>query len=961
MSSERRTNRARLPILYAAAALAVILTALTWMRGGRQRETAQPDPAARRPRAEQVTAPLVSLHDHRDWDAIVAVLETSPPKTAAERFILMEAHMNRNEDHAVAAMAEAELARRDADPRLLQPLFFMAAKRGFGKWEKAFAQYLERCLPGLHQAEQLYPLVQTCFHLARPDLAWRVLNRISEIDRQHPALPLAAALHARNWFVFRKKSLGIAALDDHERIHFGAAGERQAHARAWQALPRPIPFESLLATDNLDDIRSALLGRALDGFQTRHADGTLSPFFLYAFARALELAERPDEAYRLLQRTARSYPEESLQAELVLSEIQARRGDWQNVYETLRSYPQKSSAPRIEPLLRLSEAQIRLRLGTLALHTARQAARQTTHVTLPVKTLARALSLFDSPEEALWVLEQPRLRSDRELLALEAAALRDTQRFRELESFARTARLAGPGSPAPESPQSALPPAEQALRAHRTTLPPHEAFEAHLRHLMQTLPDTTSPFLLAMHGLWIQCFREAGEGKAAAAEPWASAGRDRFEKAEALRQLTLLLCRFGKHDAARQAIAQACRHFPESPLLWRLYIGLSDGEPEVVQEARCACPRDSEIWLSDLVSLVRNPASAGASPPGATNQTADASVQRRVRRLVADAIRETFVTPAAMTRAADFCLRSGFIDAASDAAQDAVERARGLLPAYVTGWRCAVDRNDPDRALRCVRLAIAASVRPDAHLYASLVRLRIATDARPVDAEMVDSLRMLRRLEPEETAWSVMLGYVRFRRGGMDLMDAVRQSSQAIDAGARSKAPFVVAAEASRLLGNPERAAAFLEQGLARFPGDTTLLNNLAHTLSFVESRRNEALDMIANLLLRVGDEPRILDTATAVFLQSGLHAEARNLIARQRTVVPHGKRMWFRSQVHEARIALETGDPHAAIDIVTQGLRDSSGIEDTDLDDAKKILSQARDRIARRRRLTRDGRPARD
>ena len=59
-------------------------------------------------------------------------------------------------------------------------------------------------------------------------------------------------------------------------------------------------------------------------------------------------------------------------------------------------------------------------------------------------------------------------------------------------------------------------------------------------------------------------------------------------------------------------------------------------------------------------------------------------------------------------------------------------------------------------------------------------------DRIDVDPEMIEALQNLRREEPSNPLWAEMLGYVRFRRGGWEIVDALSQMTDALSRGAQN-------------------------------------------------------------------------------------------------------------------------------------------------------------------------------
>ena len=414
----------------------------------------------------------------------------------------------------------------------------------------------------------------------------------------------------------------------------------------------------------------------------------------------------------------------------------------------------------------------------------------------------------------------------------------------------------------------------------------------------------------------------------------AAAGRDRFEKAALLNQLCLLLCWQDRLEAARAAAAQAVQSFPEAPALWRWLISLSGAAAETIARAREACPADAEIWLADLVRQTQPEGGSGAAAPPAEGAR-EAAALASVRRAQADGL-----APAAAARAADYLLRAGLPRAAAAAARAATERAQGWLPAYVVGVRCALKEQDRDWAIACAREAIRASLNPPAFFYQKLVDLKSSQQPLPIDSDMVFALRKLREAEPDNPLWMQMLGYVCYQRGGVEMIYALYEMSAAIEGGVSNSAPYLIAAEASRFLGNYERARDLLRRGLERFPDDLTLHNNLTYLLALEPQTAAEALERLPTLRARAGEHPEVRDTIAVVCLRAGLLEQAEEELQTILRTAELGGAMWFRARLHQAEISLQRGEKQRARLLIEEALRLGKGIPQEDVHAANKIFS---------------------
>ena len=890
--------------------------------------------AAWRPNQGRIRALYPFLRTHRHWEEIVASDAGTPYRDPVQALSAAEAYMNLNRTLDVAALATRASADWPDDPRLLIPLFYLSAKRPDDGWEERFGRHLLRSIAPMEDVAALSELVDKCFLLHRPDLAWAIYKRVATIDPDHPALPMLAVHHGSEWFKFRRRFLGMRAGRPWETFDIRAAFRVCGLLPQGGALAGMIPLGDELAVEDPIPVRKAHLARALAAFSQRKAAGTLSLAMRYMYASALEIDDQVEAARAELRAITDDHPDEEESARLLLSEMLEREADWQQVYETLRTYVD-ADRPHLDGLLRLTVAQLGLHLGMSAVHTARVALQHFPNSSQAAGALAMALSAYDSPEASLFALRNARERRQREIDMIEAEALYLTQRFAAFKQFTKSALLPAPAVPVTLPQGMALPPAGLATLWHLVFVPTQKDFDAYTERLRVNSARATSPFLSDLYAAWLG-YREADPATQAVAR-WLECGRDRYEKALALQQLCLLACHGGNWDAARAAIDAAVEQFPEAPQLRRFQIGLSGADPAVVAAALEAVPGDSEIWLASLVVRCRP---AMEERPG--KAALESELNDESERIVAA---DRF-PPATLARAAELLLRAGFTEAAARYARAATDEARSLVPALITGLRCAILTQDRDWALECTRQAIAASLQPPPDLYRTLIQIKLDDPELDLGDDMVEALKRLRTAEPDNVLWPRMLAYIRFKRGGWEVIDSLQQAGAAIAAGARDPAIFIVGAEAARLLHNTDRAVELLRQGLVLYPGNTIMLNNLAYTLANSPGTAADALEFVPELLQKAGRIPWLADTIAYVYIQNDRLDDAGQALDWLRESTPPGTVEAFRLQLRKAQIAFRRDDFEGAAVILRGILTGSRGIPDEDLLTANRLLSRTDERV---------------
>lgn len=931
--------------------VAIILAEMA-MHAGKADEAAEHVVLASRwpPNEGRVRAMFPYLRRNRKWQAIAAADSPSPHTDPLQAFAAMEAFMNLNRQDRVTDLTENAVRRWPRDPRLLEPLYFLALRDAEGTRSGRFAEHLLRCVESTQDADVLFRCFEKCFALARPDLAWMVYRRLEEQDPKHPALGMCAAKYGHLWFVFRKRFLGISAPVADETIDLRPYFLIGGDVTGWGATLARIPLGHELAAADPTPERKLRLAQALDEFAARDAGGRLSMDMQYEFVSGLEMANRVEESRTLLDRIAKLFPEKTESNLLFLSDIYERKRDWSNLYELLREYPQGARL-QLSPMLRLCRAQMELRLGLGAIYTARETVRRFPGSGQASAALAEALARYDSHEESLQSLTVAISWRQREHEILEAEALWTTQRFGEADTVRRAALLPPfPDVPAPL--QDLVPrPAELTMLWHRVSLPSKKEFEKNAAQLRDNIAFERCPFLRDLMKLWVDCHGAPPGSPFEQPERWAALGRDRFEKATALNQLTLLLCYKERFSEALRVAQAAVEQMPESPLLWRVLLSLSGADMNVVRRAREACPADSELWLAEVVASTQTNATqavdgvATNAPILRDEEGMSAFLQQSFKQA------EPGYSPVAMTRAGEYLYRIGMKRSAALAARDASSRARTYLPAYVLGVRCALQTSDKDWAMDSVKRAIDASLSPPKFFFQKLVQMKSSTQPIATDPDMINALRNLRESEPESPMWAEMLGYVAYKLGGVEMVQALFEMTAAIQGGSTNATPYVVAAEAARYIGNYDRAEDLLRQGLQHHPDDLVMLNNLTYVLGADKVSVGEALKTLPVLLQRAPDNPAIVDTVSLVHLTAGNYEECEAALQRLEKLAPARSPLWFRAKTRRAEMMVKRGKILEAKRYLTDLIKDGRGMPDEDVVIANSILSDVTERMIPPRR----------
>lgn len=843
--------------------------------------------------------------------------------------VAIDAAMHLNDTLRISDITLQAISDWPDDPRLLKSLFFLAINSNENRWQNHYAEHLRRCINIMNDPDNLYRLMSDCFDMVRPDLAWMIYRRIEVIDPQHPSLLLAGINYRDKWFVFRSKFLGINSTADNDTTDVGMFYTLAMNFPSGINSIQKIPFGRELSSAHTPEARQQFSRNLLDRLAALDSSGRLSDIMHYEYIHSLIETGDIDKAYDKLSQKAVAGNE--IMNYQLLSEIYERNADWQNVYETLYNIDQ----PTLPALLRLCRAQQKVQLGLAAIQTARKAVAIYPESTSAVIMLASILMEFDSPEEALLILNQPHPFVNRDLNILESRALFETERFIRTTAFCRENKIPPIPVPAGTVQSLTLPYAENTLRYNPTDISTSKLFILQL-DAMNANPHTIKcPFLNKLLTQYRDDYRaQTAEGSHAAPSSssgapmpdnktmiseWTAIGRNDTEKAVSLHQSALLSCQRNNLQAAREAIASAINYMPGSAILWRLFIRLSKGDPDVIAKARLACPDDSEIWLAELVSDLKHP---------------DPEKKEAIL---------TAYTPEALTRASAYMLRTNRPKEACNMAREAVSRADSLLPAYATGLSCATTNNDTAWALECVRGAINSAIAPLAYFYETLINLKCRDGNIDSDAETLNALHNMHSLEPKNPHWIEMLGYAYFKRGGGDMVDALYHLSSAIDMGSTNKSVYILAGEAACQLGNIQRASHVLKIAYEKYPKDLTLLTQLTYVLSLNPDKTEEAMKYLSNLPAQDNYDLDVMDKIASVHLNCGKLDQSERISCEVLDHVEKYSILWFRSNLRIADISVRRKNTAKAYTILTQILPHPDNVPAQEAAFANNLLEKCR------------------
>ncbi len=883
------------------------------------------------------------LNLHREWEAIAATDASISYLDQLQAFCAVEAHMHLGNRERVASLAMEIQSRFPGDPRLIEPHYYLALSLGEA-WENRFRDLILRLLPTIDSPTVLYAIIEKCIHLARPDLAWTVYHQMKRRFPDSPLLDLAPAKFGQRWFVFRRHWLGFPSINSMDTIDMQPFVLVSRLDQGWDAMRGHIPLSETLAGGDIQAERRQFLQKAIKGLsELRNHPHTAALSFRYA--STLEHDGKADQAIKVLDALAARSADQSETVRHLKSEIYERKGTWSGVYETLRSgltlpggtsgWPPVPHEGEIELTLtpegtiRLVEALVQLQLMPAAEFIVQKAVLR--YPETPDLRALQASILLDNghPEQALQALQNCPRRSD-EINRLEAKALFQTQRFSEIEPFSRRHMLPPPGRPSHTLQQDTLPPAVRIFFEPLFTIPSKKQLTKAAQVIRHNLPlcgDSLRPLLK----LWLQAQEQSGTEDLFSQERWRNVSKDPLIQASAMHQLAFLLYRAHRRQDAIMAAREAVAILPGSASLWRLLISLEGDNPETIRLARRFCPQDTDLWLTALVSAVHSSESRPEPQP----------IHEQISSLIEELHGGNGFHIAGLTRAAQFLQSKGFHEEAGRICTTLKGRERGLLPAFRIAFINALQSGKADLAFTLLNLTIDASLNPAPELFKHMILLQVTQDTPGTDAAMMNALRALRIRDPGNALWPQMLGWVRFRRGGQDNMDAMMEMNTALELGAKNLTPHLIAAEGYRLLRQYDRAAEILLQALDQHKDHPVLINNLAFTLAQKPKTSEQIRNLLPVLEKSAQEDPRIRDTLALVYIRTGQLEQAGKVITQNLQEATPGNPVWFRSQMRLAEITWRQGYDQSAILLLTQLMQSSRNIPDEDLMEANALFSR--------------------
>jgi predicted Zn-dependent protease len=853
------------------------------------------------------------------------------------RCMQMLSHFQLEERGLAAEVVHLGLQQESADADLIFPCLILAYFDPT-EWEPRFATLLRRITQTTDRADDLLRVIDAAFSMHRADLGWGAYVKLQEGGFLPVYAKLVEALYADTWFTIRSHSLGFPADSPADVLDVFPLLLIGKHIPFYRAAVEHIPHldQGLAYADDFMRWKQTARMAAVNEIETLPLAVLQSdPYLRLYFAVLLEQEGARRKAYQ--QYKALSKEGSSLRAlaeyNCVRLDMFASR-DWEAYrgqmgilgeadalppqlvmgVSDLSSIPDVDhawqSAYRIPLLLQLISLQWNNHIYMGALSTAREAVRSFPHDPLLRTAYADILMQLGFWGNGLHVLEHTTKNRVPVTDLLEAEALAATGRTAGLAMYRRQRLL--PPDPTIRnitSPERLVPAENVLLRREPANLadiapvPANPLFP--LYEATRQDPDSAPDFA-----------------------SWLSLAKTRLEQAEAMHVLMSLLYQQGRDHVAGRAARMAVVANPREPVLWLAY--LRSLAPirvaSEIQVARRYCPDDTDLWLLALV-LSCHPETESIAEAELTGLIEE--VRQAPNRFPVDTL----------VRGADFLWRVEKYPEAMVLIENYHGRERGLLAAHLLGLTAAEMSGDRIRALEHSEAAIAATEQAAPELFARYVKTQVTYRELTGDRSTLHALRQLRFAEPDNAFWAELLGYVRYQRGGGEVIEAGLDMQDAIASGSTNRVAFLIAADGFQRVNRFADAAAVLRQGLEVHPDDIVLLNNLAYVLAMTPDTIADAKALQAKLEPYLAGNPEIRDTWAFVLLRNGELDAARRYLAENIRELPPDSATWFRSQVNLAEVIWLQGQGEVALSMLEQLMRGARNIPDGDVLLANRLL----------------------
>ncbi len=838
------------------------------------------------------------LAAREQWCAIVDCNSDVPFVEVSHALIAVRANLLERNILGAERVLRIALKSWPKDARFLGYITKVALSRPGEGWEEKMAVNFKANLMKL-PADVLAEYLGNCFKLRRPDLGWIAYVYLQQLDPDDPALSLAVVQFGRDWFRFLRKDIGVPVDEGNELLDLRTLCRLTKSVEPLKSFWDEIPLKSELLVDDIEELRATSLMKCIVELKKRSDMEALSYRMQIMYPFVLALDGKYAEAHEMLDTLLLQYPEKKSDLLLRQATLYTEEKRWGEVYETLRKYNMVVGEITLSAVLQNINAMIHLDMGISAMQLIKDAEEIFPGAPQLALSEVALWNMFGFGEDAFFALDKAGFVNT---AAISPQLLYDTGRFKEADKMSKVwgMQLAKRGI------ENITPlkfaPAELVIADIWPNPLTDEQLKERAIAFKEVQKKASSPFVEKLAGVTAAWYESGGKAQYEKLADWEAAGRDKFEKGDALHRLALLSIQQKHYATAKRALLKAIKYMPHSPVLHRLQIKLAKGAEGIVKAARIACPDDSSIWLADVVVSM-------------SNDTAGA-----VGGMVVDAANNSAYSVRDITRAGNLLYRNNLIAAAAVAAEYGVKHGYGVLPPYVLSLRCALRNEDwvlaMNMALAGVRIAHDPTL-----FYKTIVQVKAAQKAS--DGDLVNALEFLRNQSGDNSEWIENLGFVYFKNKDMNralsvLTPLIENNIEAVRTDS-----LMLAAEAARQQGEGEQAVSIIDAANKLHPKDISILNNLVYYLAMNPATVDRARLHVKNLLDNGEESFEIFDTVAMVYLYSGDLKLARKYMDKAMAIIPADDPRVLEMRLNMAKILFLSGNIKEAKGIIDEVSRD--------------------------------------
>ncbi len=870
------------------------------------------------------------LAAHEQWNAIAVSDHDHPYDEVYQALIALRANQRIGDLAGVTRVMSQVIKLWPDDIRFLLDLYKLTLQGRGGDWEALFEHNLLANV-GSMSISQLAIVQDYCWSIARPDLAWIVFSDLQKLDHRDPALLMAPAQYGHQWTLFRRHKINVIADSPTDRLNVMPVLEIFDECAPFKTFVKRIPLLRE-AGDSVDpNARRRYLDLCLAELKKREDKEPLNERLLRLYPIVLVMSDKFDEAHKRLDGMLETHPEKTESILFQHAIFYDQQGKWQDAYESLRLYSAMKGRPNLRAELTMIKACMNLNMGICAVDIMGDARKSFPNSSRLDLAESAIWDVFGFKEKALNVISRT---PGGETSPICVSLLYDTGRFNEARSLSEATGVPLPSSKFRQNLR--LPSATFSIA--RNWPPPimHSERTKKVAELENSVKNASSVYFKSLFDLeieWhnkmlaLEVSNDITSGKYDLedndlVQKWFSIGRDEREQVGALYNLAMLAAQQKMYKIAETALIRCSKIMPDSQVLWRAIIALTEGDRLIVAEAYKKCPEDPEIMLAELVTKTQLMIDDAIADRGTSSTNALSLSWGWATNMVTDVIASQQCDPGTLVRAGDYLLSKGQSKLAADLARDSISNGRGLLAAHVLGLRIALFQRNLRWAEACVINGIENAQNPTP-FYKTMVDIKAS--GRKLDNSLMDALEYLHGQNSADPRWAEMLGRVYFQKGDMQRALSIFGSVMAGDTKSVNVRTLILAAEAARRNSKMDRAVSILESAYAMQPDQLSVLNNLVYLLAQNPNTLARARALTPKLLEIGSDSFAVMDTAAMVYLKSGDMEKAQLWMSKAMNALQKDSYSAQEVKLNAAELQMKLGNYKKAREGINELRQDSS------------------------------------